>query len=226
VPKADGAIARIKHLLRFGHVPNPVVPNLKTEGNSVYTEGLTRIGQADLAITVGDPDLVESAREFLIDVNNYIASKRVRILPGETMPYGTWLVKFVQNERGLLEPWEVGSDPARCSAGMDRTLRDFRDQIEVCKKIGCEYVDTAGDLFATMHTTLTRIGVMVRTRAPYEKWSGWSFYSSDRRDEAHEHERLYTILERRPELARYLAVPAGFTIELNPERIYRADERN
>jgi hypothetical protein len=137
------------------------------------------------------------------------------------MPHGTWLVKFIENDRGLLEPWEVGSDPSSFSPGIDRTLRDFRDQASVCKRVGCEAIDTQGDLFANVHTTLARIDVMVRGRNPYEHWSGWSFHAADRRDEAHEHERLYTILARRPELARYLALPAGFTVELNPERIYR-----
>src|SRR5207249_6645054 len=137
------------------------------------------------------------------------------------MPHGTWLVKFSETNRGLLEPWEVGSDPSSFCPGMDRTLRDFRDQVSVRNRIGCDAIDTQGDLFATVHTTLARIDVMIRARNPYEQWSGWSFYAADRRDEAHEHERLYTILGQRPELAQFLALPEGFAVDVSTERVYR-----
>jgi len=104
---------------------------------TLRTEGLRATGHLEISVNV-DANLIEEAERFLKHVSDYLSISGKQLMPGETMAYGYWLVKFLVVEQGdHLETWEYSADASDFEKGADQTLGYWRDQHFVCDQHTC-----------------------------------------------------------------------------------------
>jgi hypothetical protein len=191
---------------------------------SISTSGLSKRGMLDIRVQVHSNDLIQEAESFLRFVLGYIHQNNTKINPGETMNYGYWLVKFEAANDNLLDVWEYSANATEFVPGGNLALRYWRDQHEVCGKFDAAFCPPRPDKL-----TLISKGVIegLPIQAVRYHWathlSGWLIVTEKyegNTDSLTSH-HTYHLTATRPELARYLALPVGFRIDLTQgERIW------
>jgi len=101
---------------------------------SLRTQGLDALGHPEIVVSVDDPTLKQEAEEFLFFVCHNVEQGN-KLRPGETMPYGYWLTKFQGRNSTTLETWEYNDEGTEFVTGALRTLRYWRDQHDVCRRV-------------------------------------------------------------------------------------------
>lgn len=160
-------------------------------------------------------DLEPYAEEFLHFVIGYLKQSDREILPGETFPYGYWLVKFLAEDDSL-DVWEYNPSAIEFVHGGSLTLTYWRDQHRICDRFRASFTPPRPD-----RLTVIDEGVLeglptqgVRYPSP-EHMSGWWIttdkYNGDLSTLRREH--TYHVTAARPDLAPYLALPYGFRFE-------------
>ena len=195
---------------------------------SIRTVGLASSGYWELRTEVSDSEFLKDAEEFLHFVANYLTTSNNRILPGETMPYGYWLVKFENGGSKTLETWEYNSEATEFIKGTNLTLRYWREQHLVCHQYGAEFKPPRPDkLTVISQGVLEGLPVQgVRYPAP-DHMSGW-WITTDQYDgdiNSLKNHHTYHVTAARPDLARYLALPEGFRFDLSVKQDVWLDEK-
>jgi hypothetical protein len=195
---------------------------------SIRTVGLTSSGHSELRTEVRDSEFLREAEEFLHFVANYVTTSGNRIRPGETMPYGYWLVKFQDGGSKTLETWEYNSEAANFIKGANLTLRYWREQHLICQQHGAEFRPPRPDKLTVISKgVLEGLQVQgVRYPSP-DHMSGWWIttdqYDGDTNSLKREH--TYHVTAARPDLAKYLALPEGFRFDLSVRKDVWLDEK-
>jgi hypothetical protein len=195
---------------------------------SFRTSGLGSFGHPDIQADFTDGNLASEAEQFLKYLSNYIAGSPRKILSGETMSYGYWLVKFQDLGQNLLETFEYNAHATDFVRGVNLTLRYWRDQHLMCNVHGGEFSPPRPDKL-----TVVSEGVFeglpvegVRYPSP-DHMSGWwittELYNGDIKSLRNEH--TYHITAARPDIAKYLALPFGFRFNLSATEDAWLDEK-
>lgn len=186
---------------------------------SVFTQGLSTTGQSELRARFSDPELHGAAAEFLVHIANYLMRSSRRIQSGETVEYGYWATRFVNSEDALLEAEEFDVDFRDFVPGVTRTLRYWREQKDVCDGVGAQFSPPRADRLAAVSDGVLEGDPVDAVRYPSpEHMSGW-WFSTDRYNgdiSSMRTEHLYHVTAKRPELAKYLALPPGFRFQTRP----------
>lgn len=190
--------------------------SFKREEKRTRTVGLSRSGQREIQIEVNSPELQRDAEAFLEFVVRYTQDSGRRILPGETFPYGYWLVKFQEWDEWL-ELWEYNAAATEFVRGASLTLTYWREQHQVCDRFGGSFTPPRPDRLTVIDEGVYEgLPVQaVRYWSP-EHMSGW-WITTDRYDgnvSTLRREHTYHITAARPDLAAYIALPYGFRFEL------------
>lgn len=188
------------------------------DGRGLRTVGLRAAGFSDLLCRV-EPELRAGGREMLEILARYQIDTGTRIAAGEKVQHGYWMLEMHPDGGGGLEVWESTADGADFRPGADLTLRYWTEQHVICGR-----ADTTFEPPSPAQKVSISVGVLegqrplegVRYPAP-PHMSGWYLttdtYSGDIKDLRVEH--LYHVTAKRPELARYLALPPGFRFNLS-----------
>jgi len=188
------------------------------DGLSVRTEGLDVLGNAEIRVAVGSSSLLPEARIFLDHVSGYIRKSGAVLKTGETMAYGYWLVKFVGGEDVALDVWEYNSAATEFILGATLTLNYWRDQHELCSRVSADFTPPRPDALAVLSPAVLEGAPVqgVRYQSPAHM-SGWWITADDYNGDVKmlKTEHLYHVTHRRPDLARYVALPYGFRFDLS-----------
>jgi hypothetical protein len=183
---------------------------------SVNTLGLTRSGQDDTQVEVNRSELLPYAEQFLRHVVSYLRESGRRILPGETFPYGYWLVRFEARD-GRLEVWEYNPAATEFVRGACLTLTYWRDQHQICDQLQAAFVPPRPDRLTVVDNGVFEGLPIQAVRYPSpEHMSGWWIttdkYNGDVSTLRREH--TYHVTSTRPDIAPYIALPYGFRFDL------------
>jgi hypothetical protein len=193
-----------------------------------HTVGLSAQGSSDIRLGISDAALADEATRFLEFLVEYQQKSRRRLHAGETLAYGYWIVKFVSANDGYLDVWESDSTGSHFIAGVDRTLRYWRDQNLVCQQYDARFAPPRPDQLTVVDEgTLRGLPVQAVRYASPEHMSGW-WITTDAYDgniNTLRHEHTYHITAARPELTKYLALPSGFRFDLSSHEDVWYDEK-
>jgi hypothetical protein len=152
---------------------------------------------------------------LLAYIRDYIIGERTIVNAGETITYGYWLLRFTENA-GRLELWELTPDGEDWVRGAETALRHWREQHAVCAAQDARFAPPQlGQLVVISDGVLEGDPTQgVRYRSPAHM-SGW-WLSTDRYDgdvASMRNLHAYHVTARRPDLARYLALPFGYRFD-------------
>ena len=116
-----------------------------------------------------------------------------------------------------MEVWEYKADATDFIKGANLTLRYWRDQHVTCKLLGAEFHPPRPDKLTVISDGVLEGAAVEGVRYPSpDHMSGWwittGLYNGDIKTLKRQH--TYHVTAARPELARYLALPAGFRFDL------------
>lgn len=198
------------------------------EGLSLMTRGLAAEGHPEIKVGGVPPPLRAEAEGFLRFVAGYVAGQGARISPGETLAYGYWLTKFVEAGDRHLEVWEYNAGATEFVAGASLTLTYWRDQHEVCDRVGADFAPPRPDRLVVLSDGVLEGDAVQGVRYPSpEHMTGW-WITTDRYDgdtNSLRREHVYHLTAARPDLARYVALPHGFRFDLGSREDIWFDQR-
>lgn len=182
-------------------------------GSAVKTSGLAKRSHPELRVSLTTPELTKEGGAFLEFVVDYLIKHKTKINPGETLAYGYWLVKFELSKDGVLEVFEYSADATSFVKGAELTLTYWRDQHVVCDRFHAAFDPPRPDRKVAISSGLYEGDPVEGVRYPSpEHMSGW-WLTTGRYDgniASLDVVHLYHVTAARPDLARYLALPAGF----------------
>ena len=138
---------------------------LVCDDNKLTTAGLDRWGQQEINITVPRPALIDDANELLEFIICYLNSSGRLIRSGETMAYGYWLLKFLE-ENGKLVLWEYNANGTAFVSGAELATKYWQDQHELCNRVGAEFTPPVADKLGVIDDGVLRGGRIDAVRYP------------------------------------------------------------
>lgn len=192
--------------------------HIEKSGNRLRTVGLRANGFSDLTVSISNAEQEQPARRMLEILADYQLDEGKAIRAGETVQHGYWVTKLSPGADGNLEVWEMTADAKGFVPGAALTLRHWAEQRLICETVMTEFAPPQPNQLAAVSAgVLENPDILVegiRYPAPSTA-SGWflttDLYSGRIADMRNEH--LYHITSKRPELAKYLALPAGWRFE-------------
>jgi hypothetical protein len=206
----------------------PVSVEIVHEALAVRTRNFSGDGRRDLLAKVGQPQLVPDAEKFLRYVVEYLTSSKAQLRHGETIPYGYWLVKFME-AGDFLEAWEYKPDASEYQPGVTTTLTYWNIQHAACERAGAKFDPPRPDRLVVYSD-----GVLegdkdvqgVRYPSP-EHMSGWWLTTGrfDGNTRSLKRTHAYHLTAARPDLAHLIALPSGFRFDLTHREDIWFDEK-
>jgi hypothetical protein len=122
-----------------------------------------------------------------------------------------------------LEIWEYGTDGKKFVPGIERAVVLWQEQHRICESVGAGFSPPRADKLAVISEGVIEGEALEGIRYPApEHMSGWWFltarYKSDK--DAVRSLHLFHVIEARPELAQFLALPHGFAFRSDSKRIW------
>jgi hypothetical protein len=189
----------------------------RIKGLTVATSGLTLEKLPEIQVNVNSPDLLEEAKALLQYVAGYLLGERKRINPGETLAYGYWLLKFEALGENLLDVWEYNAEATEFVPGASLALRYWRDQHRICAQHRAEFTPPRPDtLTVVSEGVLEGLPVKAVHYPAPEHMSGWWMVTDQFNGDVNSlrREHTYHITAARPDIAPFIALPAGFRFDL------------
>ena len=185
---------------------------------AVRTEGLRLQSLPEIEASVVTPALVDGAKAFLLFVADYVLKNGKEIRPGETLAYGYWMTRFESLGPDLLEAWEYNAEATEFVKGVSLALTYWRDQHAVCLEHDTEFQPPRPDKLTVISDGVLEGRPVQGVRYPSpDNMSGWwittDLYKGDISTLKHEH--TYHVTAARPDLAKFMALPAGFRYDLS-----------
>ena len=183
--------------------------NVEAQGADVFSVGL---GDVDVELRVPDLSWVQDGEALVRTVVDYFDGAASSPVAGATFGYGYWLVRFDEAASGRLSISEYAPDASGFVPGAEHALRYWRDQHEVCDHFGAVFSPPQADQMVALSDGVFKGEAVqgVRYGAP-EHMTGWYLttagFSGDVSSLKVEH--IYHLTARRPDLARYVALPPG-----------------
>jgi hypothetical protein len=182
----------------------------------VETVGLGSLGQQDLRLPC-PPWLVDAGLQYAQTLVAYVHDTERRIVAGEKVACGSWMLRFVSARDGKLEAQEADLSSGDYVPGATTALRYWMEQHAICHAAGATF-----DPFGLNE----RVAVSndLRDAAPEAVIEGLRYPSGsgrvalyllgpafegdyDRNVTVH---HAYHIMERLPQIVPYLGLPAGY----------------
>ena len=185
---------------------------IKEEGDYIISNGFAREIDFEIKVKIGkfDHAWYSYALKYIID---YVTREKAQILPGQTIAFNCWIIKFIKVSDDYLELYELDGNGEDFVLGVDLSLSMFSELSSTCEKYSSEVA-------YPIITQKIVISEGIETEYPIEgvrydvdgKMSGWwittDLYNGDisslKQIEFHQ---LYLV---RPELIKYLALSTGF----------------
>lgn len=184
------------------------------DARTLATNSLSgRIGY-EISLTCRHGDKISDAQDLVAFVDSYVREQDARIRPEETMTYGMWLLHFREAGDGTLDVWEKTAPGDDIQQGASIAMRIWREQHKMCAKMRAPFrPPQPSQLMAVTPGVREGRGLDgVRYSAP-SHMSGWWLitdgYGGDINSVTLEHVRH--LVEWRPELVKYLALPPGWS---------------
>lgn len=209
-----------------------------TENQSrwVWTDGLRILGQREIAVQVSWPEqdvrdtLLTQLLEFL---ESYITGKQKYILPGQTLPYGWTVLRFVSDEQQvsgiesdvllIQEKQYISSRKNQYTSGVSCTMALLQLQHEAMQRnrvTGEAAYPSSSQLVIVCTRAMPEKIQYLRPLMVHRAWqptmhrSGWFIGCCEHEhDHDNPHElasvHLSHIIERFPGLFPYVAMPVG-----------------
>jgi hypothetical protein len=194
--------------------------NISVTGNSFFTDGLRRYIWKELSIPK-DRQSEEDYLKVLIFLIDYICQRGIVIKLNQTITYHSWMLKFVENDPGLYEMWEVGKAGDDYRIGVEHSITVTNQQMDVC----LQHNTTA--LFPTFNQKI------VISKGAYEglpleairypspsHMCGWWLITDEYDDDlkALMVVHFYHAAFKRPDVHRYLALPFGYRFFIDGDK--------
>jgi hypothetical protein len=181
--------------------------------NTVRTEGLS----PEVMLRVDEESLLEAGEAVL---------RRIVSDGRSEVDVGYWIVRLVEHN-GLLEVCELEPGGRGYRLGASTTVRYWLDQHAECAERQSNFVPPAHDHVAAVSPGVFDGGPVEGVRyAPEGPLSGWwlmsNDYDLDTSSGIHP-EHLFHVTDRRPDIARYLALEPGFCFSQNSGRVWFDD---
>jgi hypothetical protein len=199
----------------------------RKKGLEASTSGLLRAGMPELMIRVEEASLLPECERFLEFVVNYVYESGRTIRPGETLNYGYWLMKFQAVNDDVLEVWEYNAEGTEFIRGGSLALRYWRDQHKVCHALGSDFKPPRPDKLTALSAGVLEGLPVQGVRYPWqEHMSGWLLVTGewDQNIKSLKNHHTYHVTASRPDLAKFLALPAGYRFDLKEGHTVWFDE--
>lgn len=166
----------------------------------------------EVSAAVNTPLLLEDCCEFVRYVVNYIAAGN-EVGDGKLLEYGYWVTKAELVGSNRLTFCELDSQAAEFVFGVNASVSYWRDQHEICKKVGARFEPPKLDQLVVISDGVYEGDEAEGVRYPSpEHMSGW-WLTTDRFNgdtatlkTVHAHH----LSAKRPDLAKFLALPFGY----------------
>ncbi|MFC5476003.1 hypothetical protein [Paraherbaspirillum soli] len=182
------------------------------EGLTHETIGLLDQFGYEISATVDDLALQTDCREFVKFVADYVASGNA-VHSGETLKYGYWITKAALDDRRRLMFLEYNQDSTDFIFGVTNTLSYWRDQHQICNKVGAEFFPPRLDQMVVISDGVYEGDDVEGVRYPSpDHMSGW-WLTTDRYNGEIETLRTvhaHHVSAKRPDLVKFLALPFGY----------------
>jgi len=198
----------------------------RREGLQVSTRGLLDRGRPELVAPVSSPELLPDAEHFLRYVVRYLDEARTRISGGQTLSYGYWLVKFQpviesaesaeSAPESALEVWEYNAAGTEFVRGASLALRYWREQQTTCEKHRAVFDPPNPERLTVVSEGVMEGDVLEGVRYPSPgHMSGWWLLAPKYNGDVKALRTIHTyhLTSKRPDLARFLALPNGFRFD-------------
>ena len=183
----------------------------------IQTRGLSLLKLPEMHLLRPRAEFEDAAKNLLEYLGRYVIRDKP-FRDGEKIAYGYWILMIRARAEGDFELFESTEDGTDFIRGADLTLRYWTEQSELCRQTGANFDPPRPEQKAALSAGVLEGDLPVwgvRYRAP-SHMSGWYLttesFSGDVKDLQVDH--LYHVTSRRPDLARFLALPAGFRFEL------------
>jgi hypothetical protein len=206
-----------------------------TDNGTVATTGAAARLGFELRTVVRDPQLTSAVCEALRGLAALGAAGAFALEPGGEIDWSTWRLRALTVSGGALDLGEAAPDDVAATVhGIDFAVGMWLDQAGLCEAYGSAEVETRfGDLIAVSPGALAEgappIEGIRSSQRRGDGASGWYLF-----DEAYDArvdgfasmERVEAgrVLERRPYVAKFLALACGFCFRVAPDgarRIWR-----
>jgi hypothetical protein len=202
---------------------------LNKETLLVTTKGAEDYGLYNLRVAAPSESLFPLVQALLTYIFDYQINCKAKILPDQTMTLDYWLIKFIETD-GFLDLWEYDESGTEFVPGINLTLRYWINQTEMCRRVQAEYTPTnAGKYVVVTDGVFEGKFPVIGMRVPSpDHMTGWWFCTDEKRvdeyslDEWKVH-HAYHLTSSRPELAAFMALPAGYRIHVTSTDQYHVE---
>ncbi|OSR69953.1 hypothetical protein BV327_03879 [Pseudomonas syringae pv. actinidiae] len=186
--------------------------SLNKSGLMLKTDGLLQKYGYEINVQAHDEDLKEYAIEFVGTVLHYLETGH-KILPNETLGYGSWITKMQLNDCQELIFFEQIPLTDDYVLGITTTLKMWAEQHALCTKVGVEHSVPLHDQLIVISDGVFEGDAVEGVRYPSpEHMSGWWIttdrYNGDTQTLKTVH--AHHVAEHRPDLVKFLAMPFGY----------------
>ncbi|PTT70311.1 MULTISPECIES: hypothetical protein [unclassified Chryseobacterium] len=179
-----------------------------------YSKGLKPYLHKEIKIVKQDLSL-ENLGHILQYLVEFIQDEKPDIKSGDKVTCFTWNIMFQEVSSGFFEIFELIPEKLGFEPGLIRTLFVLNQQLLVCDQLKAE-PDFPDINQIVLADPLTKTGLPIhlfRWKREYPD-SGWMVITDDFDEEANEFEEmaLGQFMMSRPEIVKFMALPAGFKI--------------
>jgi hypothetical protein len=198
-----------------------VVLDVDRATNTITTRGLSRTQGCELRAVVSRPELLDAASELLENIVHYLEQGPRRIRPGDTVACGCWTATATDVDGTLCLIAPVLTERGDAS-DFSTAAQLWKEQKDPCKAVGASFSPPKlGQLIVISDGVYEGLPVDgVRYRAP-EHMTGWYLmtekFTGDIETLRTEH--AADVFANRPDLVRYLALPAGYRFRSIPGEV-------
>lgn len=184
---------------------------IQLSGLTCKTDGLSKTFGYEISATVSSPSLIKDCEQFIEFVLAYILDGHV-INSGETIGYGYWITKALNNDHGDLEFWEYNAGATDYIFGITNTLHYWQGQHQICEQASSVFIPPRADQMIVISDGVYEGEIVqgVRYESP-KHMSGWWIttdrYNGDVTSLKTVH--AYHLTEKRPDLVKFLALSVG-----------------
>ncbi|MGG3641155.1 hypothetical protein ABES38_07205 [Bacillus gobiensis] len=170
----------------------------------------------NIITTVATDEFIEAAKEFIAFTLEYQIENRSKIIPGHTMTYGFWLVKFEESNSNL-EVWELDKNANLFIKGANLTLQFWMEQLCICDELNAEFDPPTADKLITLSKEILEDESEIQgvRMIGEDNSSGWLLYKNeDDLDELNYNKlvtiHLHELISKKPDLVCFFGLPYGY----------------
>lgn len=153
--------------------------------------------------------------DYVLEYNQYPKA-------GETIVYYSWLLKFIGSDDNYLDLWEINNDGEEFIEGVENAIEIVENQINLCHKYE-EYAQFPqfNQMIVISKGVYEGLDVEAVKYLPEGNMSGWWITTElyDDNIDSLMVVHYYHLAFSRPDLLKYLALPAGYRFFIEGENV-------